>query len=136
MPSFRATNKQTGEIVEYSQPLPLPEHLTEGWRLEEVSDAYVAPPDPEAPSDTRMFGGRRQLTKLEFVALLGNDFTAILSAAKQSVNVEAFVMMVTLATPDADGYAIDLDDPRMAALHQLEQAGVLGAGRAQEVLNG
>ena len=39
MPSFRATHKQTGEVAEYSKPLPLPEHLTEGWRLEEVSDA-------------------------------------------------------------------------------------------------
>ena len=136
MLNFRATHKQTGEIAEYNQSLPLPEHLTEDWRLEEVSDAYVAPPDPEAPVDTRMFGGRRQLTKLEFVALLGPDFTSILAAAKTSVDVEAFVMLVTLATPDASGYAIDLDDPRMVALYQLEQAGVLGAGRAQEILNG
>ena len=136
MPNFRATHKQTGEVVEYIQPFPQATHLTEDWRLEEVSEAYVAPPDPEVPVDTRMFGGRRQLTKLEFISLLGADFTAILSAAKQSVDVEAFVMMVTLATPDANGYAIDLDDPRMAALHQLEQAGVLGAGRAQEILNG
>ena len=136
MPNFRATHKQTGEISEYNQPLPLPDHLTEDWRLEEVSEAYVAPPDPEAPVDTRMFGGRRQLTKLEFVALLGPDFTSILSAAKTSVDVEAFVMMVTLATPDANGYAVDLDDPRMAALTQLEAFGVLGVGRAQEILNG
>lgn len=136
MPNFRATHEQTGEIAEYNQSLPLPEHLTEDWRLEEVSDAYVAPPDPEAPADTRMFGGRRQLTKLEFVALLGTDFASILAAAKQSVQVEAFVMLVTLATPDANGYAVDLDDPRMAALAQLEAFGVLGAGRAQEILNG
>ena len=136
MPNFKATHRYLDEVVEYDQPLPLPEHLTDDWRLEEVSEAYIAPPDPEAPVDTRMFGGRRQLTKLECVALLGADFTAILSAAKQSVDVEAFVMMVTLATPDANGYAIELDDPRMVALHQLEQAGVIGAGRAQEILNG
>ncbi len=136
MPNFRATYKPTGQVVEYIEPMPLPEHLTDDWRLEEVSEAYVAPPDSGAPIDNRMFGGRRQLTKLEFVALLGADFTAILSAAKQSVDVEAFVIMVTLATPDANGYAIELDDPRMVALHQLEQAGVLGAGRAQEILNG
>ena len=131
MPNFRATNRQTGEVVEYVQTLPDQEHLTDDRRLEEVSEAYVAP-----PVDTRMFGGRRQLTKLEFVALLGDDFTTILSAAKQSVDVEAFVTMVTLATPDANGYAIELDDPRMVVLHQLEQAGVIGAGRAQEILNG
>ena len=136
MPNFRATHKQTGDVVEYVQALPDQDHLTEDWRLEEIMEAYIAPPDPEAPIDTHMFGGRRQLTKLEFVALLGADFTASLSAAKQSVDVEAFVMMVTLATPDANGYAVDLDDPRMAALHQLEQAGILGVGRAEEILNG
>ena len=136
MPNFKATHRQTGEVVEYSQPAPDPEHIMADWRLEEVAEAYVAPPDPEAPVDTRMFGGRRRLTKLEFVTLLGSDFTAILAAAKASVDVEAFVMLVTLATPDPDGYSIDLDDPRMAALYQLEVAGVLGAGRAQEILNG
>lgn len=136
MPNFKATNRQTGEVVEYSQPAPDPEHITADWRLEEVAAAYVAPPDHEAPVDTRMFGGRRHLTKLEFVSLLEADFTSILLAAKSSVDVEAFVMMVTLATPDPDGYSIDLDDPRMAALYQLEAAGVLSTGRAQEILNG
>lgn len=136
MPNFRATSKQTGEVVEYVQPAPQAAHLSDPWALEEVSEAYVAPPDPEAPVDTRMFAGRRRLTKLEFVALLGNDFTSILAAAKTSVDVEAFVMLVTLATPDPDGTSIDLDDPRMQALHQLEVAGALGSGRAQEILNG
>lgn len=133
MPNFRATSKQTGEVVEYAQLAPQALHLSEAWTLEEVADAYVA---PDASVDTRMFAGRRRLTKLEFVALLGNDFTSILAAAKSSVDVEAFVMLVTLATPDPDGTSIDLDDPRMQALHQLEIAGVLGAGRAQEILNG
>lgn len=132
---YRATHKGTGEVVEYDGD-PQSEHLVEPWRLEEVGDAYSAPEDAGLPNDTRMFGGRRELTKLEFVALLGDDFTAILTAAKQSVAVEAFVMMVTLAAPDTNGYAIDLDDPRMQALGQLEALGVLGAGRAQEILNG
>lgn len=136
MTNFRATHKQTAEVVEYDAPMPLSEHLTDDWRLEEVAEAYVAPADPDAPVDTRMFAGRRRLTKLEFVALLGNDFTSILAAAKSSVDVEAFVMLVTLATPDPDGTSINLDDPRMQALHQLEIAGVIGAGRAQEILNG
>lgn len=136
MPTFRVTHKQTGEVVEYDQTLPHPEHLSDVWQLEEVAQAYVAPIDPEASVDARMFAGRRQLTKLEFVSLLGDDFTSILTAAKTSLQVEAFMMMVTLATPDADGYAIDLDDPRMQALHQLEIAGVLGVGRAAEIMNG
>lgn len=133
MSFFRATNKQTGQVVEYEDAAPLPIHLNEDWHLEEVGVAFVA---PDAPVDTRMFAGRRQLTKLEFVQLLGNDFVSILAASKQSIEIEAFVMLVTLATPDPDGYSINLDDPRMQALHQLEAAGVLGAGRASEILNG
>lgn len=133
MSLFRATHNQTGQVVEYEDAAPLPIHLTEDWRLEEIGEAFVA---PDAPVDTRMFGGRRRLTKLEFVQLLGDDFVSILSAAKQSVEIEAFVMLVTLATPDPDGCSINLDDPRMQALHQLEAAGVLGAGRASEILNG
>lgn len=133
MPNFRATHNQTGQVVEYEDAAPLPIHLTEDWRLEEVGEAFVA---PDAPADTRMFAGRRRLTKLEFVQLLGDDFTSILAAARTAVDVEAFVVMVTLATPDPDGYSINLDDPRMQALHQLEAAGVLGAGRASEILNG
>jgi hypothetical protein len=136
MPDFRATNKQTGQVIAYVEPVAQPAHLSDPWILEEVADAYVAPADPEAPVDTRMFGGRRRLTKLEFVALLGSDFTSILAAAKSSVEVEVFVMLVTLATPNPDGTSIDLDDPRMQALHQLEIAGVLGVGRAAEILNG
>ena len=47
--SFKATHKTTGEVVEYDTPLPLPEHLTTDWRLEEVSIATVAPDAPEQP---------------------------------------------------------------------------------------
>ena len=47
--SFKATHKTTGEVVEYDTPLPLPEHLTTDWRLEEVSIAAVAPDEPEQP---------------------------------------------------------------------------------------
>ena len=47
--SFKATHKTTGEVVEYDTPLPLPEHLTTDWRLEEVSIAAVAPDAPEQP---------------------------------------------------------------------------------------
>ena len=130
---FRATHLATGEVLEYEAASPQPEHLAVGWRLESVSPCYVA---PDAPQDTRMFGGRRKLTKLELIALLGDDFVAILAAAKQSVQIEAFVELVRMATPDADLYSIDLDDPRFLALHQLEAMGVIGAGRAENVLHG
>ena len=47
--SFKATHNTTGEVVEYESALPQPEHLTEEWRLEEVSIATVAPDIPEQP---------------------------------------------------------------------------------------
>ena len=47
--SFKATHKTTGEVIEYDTPLPLPEHLTADWRLEEVSVATIAPNAPEQP---------------------------------------------------------------------------------------
>ena len=137
MPNFRATHKQTGEVAEYSKPLPLPEHLTEGWRLEEVSEAYVAPPDPEAPDDTRMFGGRRELTKLEFVSLLGSGFISILADAKNNVEAEAWVKIVDLATPNAEGHSINLDDPRIeAGLQAFEAQGVVAPGTTERVIHG
>ena len=46
---FKATHKTTGEVIEYDTPLPLPEHLTADWRLEEVSVAAIAPDAPEQP---------------------------------------------------------------------------------------
>lgn len=137
MTTYHITRKTDATLIaEYDADYPLPEHLADAYTVAEVSPAYVAPDAPDAPVDTRMFGGRRRLTKLEFVTLLGDDFVSILSAAKQSVDVEAFVLLVTLATPDPDGTAIDLDDHRMQALHQLEIAGVLGESRAEVILNG
>ena len=47
--SFKATHKTTGDVIEYDTPLPLPEHLTADWRLEEVSVATIAPDAPEQP---------------------------------------------------------------------------------------
>lgn len=133
MKTYRVTRKSDGALVyRYQAEAPI-EWSGMGFvdhdHIEELQETA-----PEA--DTRMFGGRRQLTKLEFLELLGADLTSILAAAKQSIDVEAFVLMVTLATPDANGCAIDLDDPRMAALHQLEQSGVISAGRAEIILNG
>lgn len=75
----------------------------------------------------------RRVTKLEFVGRLGDAaYKAILGLAKQSVDVEAFVMMLSLATPDADGTSIDLDDQRTSAgLAALEPA-LVALGVAQE----
>lgn len=86
--------------------------------------------------------GPRRLTKLGFVAKLGNDaFGFVLTAAKASVEMETFLKMVELATPDADGTSIDLDDERtIYGVTQLgaalEAQGIVQPGWAQEILNG
>ena len=77
----------------------------------------------------------RCLTKLDFVALLGDSFPAILAASKASVDVEMFVKMLDWATPDPDSTSVDLDDPRVSTgLTMLEAGGLLPTGKAQEIL--
>lgn len=86
--------------------------------------------------------GPRRLTKLQFIARLGDAaFGAILTMAKSSIEVEAFMKLFELATPEADGTSIDLDDPRTAAGVvaiglALEAQGIVQSGWAQGVLNG
>lgn len=78
--------------------------------------------------------GPRRLSKLAFIGCIGDEFAGILTAAKTNVQVELFVRMLDWATPDPDGTSVDLDDPRVVeALTTLEAAGLLGAGRAQEI---
>lgn len=81
--------------------------------------------------------GPRRLTKLAFIGRVGTEFAGILTAAKTNVQVELFVRMLDWATPDPDGTSVDLDDPRVVdALTTLEAAGLIGAGRAQEIRYG
>lgn len=76
-----------------------------------------------------------RLTKLGFIGRLGGDFVNILTAAKQSVQVEMFVKMLDWATPDPDGTSVDLEDPRViGALQMLEAGGLIATGRAAEIL--
>lgn len=137
MPVYKIIRKADGvEVYEYQH--------TEALDMDVFPFAdyeHIAQEEPEQPPAT-MFGGRRSLTKLEFVALLGMQaYVAILAMAKQSIEVEAWVKMLELATPNDDGTSIDLDDPRTAGGIQsigaaLEQVGAVQPGWAQGVLNG
>jgi hypothetical protein len=144
MPTFKATSPE-GVITEYDATLPEPEHLQAGWRLERViisEPPVYTPESPEPEPDSRMYGGRRLLTKLEFIELLGDAaYQGILIMAKASIQIEAWVKKMELTTPDADGYSINLDDPRTqggitAIGTALEMQGVVGADWIGEVLNG
>lgn len=137
---FRATSSE-GIVSEYEADSPQPEHLSAGWKLSEVISADT-PPELQPPADTRKYGGRRLLTKLEFIELLGDAaYQGILSMAKMSIQIEAWVKKMELNTPDAEGYSVDLDDPRtsggvIAISMALEAQGVVDANWENEVLNG
>lgn len=96
----------------------------------------------EGTVSTTVFGGRRRVSKLEFIALLGQAaYVTILGMARESVEVEAWVKQIEMASQDAEGWSIDLDDPRTAAgLNAIEPTliglGVVESGWAQGVLNG
>lgn len=81
--------------------------------------------------------GPRRLSKLAYMNRFHDDeLAAVYSAAKVSVAVEIWLAKFNAATPEADGTAIDLDDPRTAGgVHALESVGLIGAGRALEILN-
>lgn len=137
MPTYLVTRKSDGQqVYEYQHSEALDMDLFPFTDYDHIEK--VEPPTP-APTT---FGGRRTLTKLEFIALLGMPaYVAILSMAKQSIQVEAWVKMLDLATPDANQYSVNLDDERTAAGIQdigaaLEQVGAVQPGWAQGVLNG
>ena len=86
--SFKATHKTTGDVIEYDTPLPLPEHLTEEWRLEEVSIA-VAAPDVE-PEPTPVDPALWRIDVGSFFDRFGEAKLAILSS--ENAVVKAMIM--------------------------------------------
>ena len=131
MSTYIVTRKSDGvEVYRYNANAPI-----EWGGMEFVTHDH-AQEVIDQPADTPVRGSRRR-SKLGFIALIGDDFAGILSAAKVSVEVEMFVRMLDWATPDADGTSVDLDDPRVvSALTRLEAAQLLPVGKAQEILNG
>jgi len=141
MPTYRAVNTETGDVTEYSASAPDPVHLSPPWECFLVESATAPSTPPPTTTPTSVFGGRRRLTKLEFIQLLGAAYTDILALAKTNIQVESWVKRLELATPDADGTSVDLDDPRtQAGVRWMEGvligAGKVSAGWADGVLNG
>jgi len=137
MPTYKVTRISDGqEVYQYTYDSPLDLNMFPADQYEHTEMV-----DP-APQIEPIFGGRRRVTKLEFVALLGTTaYVAVLGIARQSVEIEAWVKMIDMASVDDDGYSIDLDDPRTAAGVQaietpLLALGVVTAGWAEGVLRG
>lgn len=127
MNHYRAT-PTSGEFIEYDADLPQPEHLGAGWRLESIGEASnsLAPDAAPAPPAPAVW------TKLEYLRRFTQDErVAIRSAAKVSPALEDYMELLALATD------VRSDDPDiMGALTMLEAAGLIGTGRAQEILHG
>jgi len=77
-----------------------------------------------------------RLTKQQFIDRFEpSEFTGLLAAAKASTDIEAWLFRFNNLTPDADGTSVDLADPRtVRGVHGLEAAGLIGAGRAEQIL--
>lgn len=134
MRHFRATNRDTQEVVEYDADLPQAEHRNAPWRLEEV---FVGTsPDPGPPEPPRVYQGRRQLTRLEFMRLFTSaeriairDFVAGTTAPAKAGR--DFMAMMELSNE------VDLDDAdTVNGVNFMEARGLIAAGRAEEILAG
>lgn len=110
MANYVVQLRSTGEVVDsYTADYP-------GHDDEYPFDTYNHIPQPEVVVQVA-----RRVSKLEFVARLGDvEFTALLGLARESVEVEKFVKMIDWASTEADGTSIDLDDPRVRAVSDLE----------------
>lgn len=135
MTTYVVTHKQTGaERTRYSS---MGRALLEEYPLADFDHIEWIEPGPEAPQS-----GPRRVSKLQFIDRLGDAaYIAILSMAKVSVEIEGWVKRMEYATPDADGTAIDLADPRtiagVNAIGQiLEAQSVVAPGWAEGVLHG
>lgn len=139
MSNFRATNQATGEVVEYEADLPQPKHLDAPWALESISDAYVAPTEPDAPPAPAQpmritkFAFRSRFSQTEKISIevaslddpaapaQRRAMAAALRASQADINVAQFVDLQFAGT--------------RAGVMQLEAVGLLEVGRAAEILD-
>ena len=129
MPIYKVIRKSDGEHVHgyavATGPLDLPEYpVSEYDHIEFVEGAQ--------DTDSRVYGGRRILTKLEFLRLFTmTERITMRAAAKQSPVMEDYMALLDLAQ---EVYLDDADT--VAGVQMMEQATLLATGRAAEVLNG
>jgi hypothetical protein len=128
--TYVVTLKATGqEVYRYSAESPV-----EWQGMEFATHDHVALPElPAEPSSPpTMYGGRRDLAVLEFMRLLTpTERITIRMAAAQNALIADYLDLMYHAK------IVHLDDTDTSnALHMMEQGGILGAGRAAEILNG
>lgn len=127
MTCYIVTNKATGtETYRYSSDAPVEWH---GMGFA-THDHTAEPVDPGQPTDVPVIA--MTWTKLEYLRRFTQaERIAIRTAAKSVPQLEDYLQLMELATE------VRSDDPDvMAALTMLEGAGLIGVGRAGEILNG
>lgn len=125
MTTWIVTNRITGETLHaYTASAPYP---WDGMEFDTCNHAAVIEVNPIST---------RKISKLSFMNRLTDiELAGIYSAAKVSTAVEVWLAKFHATSVEPDGTSIDLDDPRtIAGMHALEAAGLIGAGRAAEVL--
>lgn len=136
MPTFSVVNKATSqEVYRYAADAAIEwagmefathDHTEQVEQVEQVEQATV-------------YGGRRTLTKLEFIELFTHDeYVGLVTAAKTNDALAAWIKLLEYATPEPiNGYSVDLDnETTQMGVYALEALGLLAPGRAAEVLNG
>ncbi len=127
MTTFVVTRKADSvEVYRYSADAPIEWSGMEFAAHDHTPEAV----DPSLPVDVPVKA--MTWTKLEYLRRFSQDERiAIRTAAKTVPQLEDYLQLMELATE------VRSDDPDVvSALQMLEGAGLIGAGRAQEILNG
>lgn len=121
---YVVTNKLTGdEVTRYAASAPV------DGEFPSTDFTHAEFPDDAGPVIAPSLG---QISKLAYMDRFADaELAAIYGAAKASLAVEIWLEKFNLAE------FIDLSDPRtLAGLQALEANGLIGAGRALEILHG
>jgi hypothetical protein len=127
MSTFVVTRKSDqAEVYRYNADAPIEWSGMEFVTHDHAPEAV----DPSAPTDAPIVA--MTWTKLEYLRRFTQaERIAIRGAAKVVPELEDYLQLLELASE------VRSDDPDIAsALAMLEGAGLIGAGRAQEILNG
>lgn len=122
--NFIVTRKSDGaEVIRYSAAMA---QEVNGFDLIGYDHTEYTPDDPVPVPTSRV------LTKLEYLRrFTGEERITIRTAAKSNAVLEDYLSMLELAEEINTG-----DADTIGAVNMLEQVGLIGVGRANEVLNG
>lgn len=139
MPTYRATNLATHEVVEYEEPTARTEHLGQPWFLERM----IPPPEsPGLPPDVVPYTGSWRITKRAFRARFTEAEKIAVEIASLDDPVASMQLRGLAATLRArqreisDSPYVDLQfAPTREGTQVLENYGLLSPGRAAEILD-